>query len=131
MKSFVLFVFMLSATICLGQDGWSEWKTSNCYQGIDFRVKKGEYVESAKAFKWIMQIKNKYEESISVSFNLSSAEKEGPFRQQNAISGGITESSFLIEGVENTSEVFGEIKGLKFENSNEFYNCDTKNSPNN
>ena len=122
-----LFVFFLSTNLCLSQDGWSEWNTSSCYQGIDYRVKKGDYNEFTKGYKWIMQVKNRYKEAASISFNLSSANKQGSFTRQNAISGGTTQSWFLIKGIENASELIVGIKAVKFKNSNDFYDCDSQN----
>jgi hypothetical protein len=41
------------------------WKTSSCYRGIDYCVKRDSYNEYAKKYKWIIKFRNRYTKQIS------------------------------------------------------------------
>jgi hypothetical protein len=43
---------------------WSNWRSSNCYQGLDFSVKKGDYNEYAHKYMWYIRFRNRYNETI-------------------------------------------------------------------
>lgn len=48
------------------QEGYGPWRTTHCYQGIDFRVKIEPRPVNGK-YKWIVDFRNRYQEEVAFS----------------------------------------------------------------
>jgi hypothetical protein len=44
---------------------WSDWKTSTCYRGIDFRVSRGDHNEEKNLWLWEYEFRNRYNENVT------------------------------------------------------------------
>lgn len=49
---------------------WGAWRESQ-FSGLDFRVKCGEYNDSAKKQTWYLQFRNRYQKKIYFSFKMA------------------------------------------------------------
>jgi hypothetical protein len=50
---------------------WGEWINDDCFKGIDYRVKKGDYNSYSRQWYWYMQIRNRYHDEINISYTIS------------------------------------------------------------
>lgn len=46
------------------QSDWSYWQQTDCLAGVDVRVKRGDYNQVAKKYKWYVEFKNRYDEKV-------------------------------------------------------------------
>lgn len=69
-----LLLFTLSFTPVIHHStasDWGEWINDDCFKGIDFRVKKGEYNSYAKKWYWYVQFRNRYNNQVNYSYSVS------------------------------------------------------------
>ncbi len=44
--------------------GWDSWNTTDCFRGLDFRVRNDGYNKYADKYRWSIQFRNRYQENI-------------------------------------------------------------------
>jgi hypothetical protein len=47
---------------------WGPWSPDDCFDGIDFRVKKGDYNSYANKWYWYVQFRNRYNKQVYFSY---------------------------------------------------------------
>tara|TARA_R110002033_G_scaffold162910_1_gene199770 strand:+ start:1899 stop:2336 length:438 start_codon:yes stop_codon:yes gene_type:complete len=47
---------------------WGSWGADDCFNGIDYRVKKGDYNSYAKQWYWYVQFRNRYNKPVNFSY---------------------------------------------------------------
>lgn len=68
------FILLVCSTILINIQvsaqnyNWSSWKTTSCYQGIDFAVKRGPYNQYAQKYTWYIMFRNRYNGDVYFSF---------------------------------------------------------------
>lgn len=55
---------MIYSTSLLAQTNWGTWQQTDCLKGLDFRVRRAEYNEYAKKYKWYVEFRNRYYDNI-------------------------------------------------------------------
>ncbi len=65
---------ILVSTDMHAQGDWGDWQQTDCLNGLEFRVKRLEYNQYAKKYKWAIQFRNLYNENIH--FNCVAVEPE-------------------------------------------------------
>lgn len=50
------------------EQGWGSWNTTDCFRGLDFRVKNDGYNKYAKKYRWSIEFRNRYKEKIHFSY---------------------------------------------------------------
>lgn len=50
------------------QSDWGEWKAIPAYNGILFRVKKGDYNQYSQKYYWYFQFKNQYTKEVTFNY---------------------------------------------------------------
>lgn len=75
-KLILILIVIFTTSQVFAQSNWGAWKTSDCYKGLDYRTKKGDYNEIAKKYKWFVEFRNRYHEPLSLSTNLFATESE-------------------------------------------------------
>jgi hypothetical protein len=64
----VVMTFTLTSLKPSDNSDYGAWKSTSCFSGLDFCVKKGEYNEYAKKYHWDIKFRNRYNQSISFSY---------------------------------------------------------------
>jgi hypothetical protein len=63
---FIVFLFVsLTNSKSTINSEWGEWKTTSCFRGLDFCVRKASYNEYAKKYEWWVKFRNRYHENVS------------------------------------------------------------------
>lgn len=57
-----------SLTVNNESNEWGAWVNDDCFSGIDFRVKKGDYNNYAKQWYWYVQFRNRYNKQVHFSY---------------------------------------------------------------
>jgi hypothetical protein len=57
-----------SLTINNDSNDWGAWGNDDCFSGIDYRVKKGDYNNYAKQWYWYVQFRNRYNKQVHFSY---------------------------------------------------------------
>ena len=76
MKNLLRFFCCVGITIMLSsytppqQSDYGQWRTSSCYKGIDYAVKRGDYNQYAKKYQWFVKLRNRYKQEISIGYNV-------------------------------------------------------------
>jgi hypothetical protein len=52
----------------LTQQDWGEWVSDDCFKGIDYRTRRGDFNDNLNKWMWYAQIRNRYDEKINISF---------------------------------------------------------------
>lgn len=74
-KIFLLTILLFQLTFVFGQKTtkWSEWKTSNCFKGLQFSVKResNEPDKQTNSYWWNIRFKNNYNRKVGFSCTLT------------------------------------------------------------
>lgn len=69
----ILSIIILTAVISSftsssqSQSGFGPWRTTTCFKGLDYSVKRASYNESAKKYEWWVRFRNRYK--VNASFD--------------------------------------------------------------
>lgn len=61
---------------------WSGWKSTECFSGLKYRLKMGDFNGFSHETEWYIQFKNEYQKTVNFSFLMV------PFSQKNTIKRG-------------------------------------------
>lgn len=122
----------LELALSVNQSGWGSWKTTDCFRGLDFRVKRGNYNQYAKKYKWFVQFKNRYDEKIYFNFamveyrNRSIIKNSGDtkYRGNATANGGIKESYFLVDDDSSVYVYVNKVRLGEKDWGKDYYDCD-------
>lgn len=127
----ILTVFFVS-TETHAQNSWGAWNTMGCLDGLDYRVKCGEYNRFAKKYSWQVEFRNRYRKDIHFSFTAVEPHRKSEIKNSGktnrrhtvAANGGIERGWFLIDA---TSSIYVYVNQVRFGNQDipgtEYYNC--------
>lgn len=119
----LLSLFLFANISHAGQ--WSSWQTTNCYDGIDYRVKYNRKTTIEGKHEWGLQIRNRYREEMRLSWELteSGISNVDTSNRSNLEAGdSLDRSYFLTTGPGGRVLVW--IDGVKFIGDNDYYGCD-------
>lgn len=70
--SILLLISVTSSFKNLSLSGdYGNWQTTSCFKGVDFCVRKVEYNEYAKKYKWLVKFRNRYYEDVHFDCKLT------------------------------------------------------------
>jgi len=133
MKTIIIsIIFSLFSITVYSQDGWSSWTQTDCYKGLDFRVKKTEYNEHAKKYRWSVQFRNRYQENIHFSCTAVKPSERSKIRSSNKTTdrmhakgnGGTTGTYFLVDAPSDIYVHVNKVKIGKDTWEGGYYDCD-------
>ena len=79
------------APMATAQRKYSEWKTDTCFQGLHWRVSKGDYNASAKKYTAYIQFRNSYQTRVAFGYIVkSSAEELDAYAKLNGVEGRVS-----------------------------------------
>lgn len=109
------------------QSDWGPWNQTDCYKGLDFRVKnRGKNYDGTK-YKWSVQFRNRYYDKIYFSYEVYNNRPSNPRTtnrtdlDHNKISSGYRD--FYMQ---NGSSIFVYVDKVRFKKDGlqDYYNCD-------
>ena len=114
------------------QTEWGSWNTTDCFRGLDFRVKRGNYNQYAKKYKWYVQFKNRYDEKIYFNFamveyrNRNHIKNSGNTKHRGnaTANGGIKESYFLVDDASSVYVYVNKVRLGDKDWGKDYYDCD-------
>ena len=59
---------MRSESVTKGASDWGEWTNSDCFKGVDYRAKRGDYNSYANKWHWDVQFRNRYNNQLNYSY---------------------------------------------------------------
>ena len=66
---------------------WGPWKTTSCYKGLDFRVRRTQEDSfNGPKYEWEAQFRNRYEDQISFNFKITEPGDESETGDRQSIS---------------------------------------------
>ncbi|UAY52639.1 hypothetical protein [Ferruginibacter albus] len=68
LKTIITMFFIIGCITAKAQSEYGQWRTTSCFKGIDFCVKKASYNESARKYEWWVKFRNRYTQTISFDF---------------------------------------------------------------
>jgi hypothetical protein len=115
----------------IDQNGWGSWKTTDCFRGLDFRVKRKKSSYSSKT-EWLVQFRNRYNNKIYFNFEIV------PYSQRSAIirsqrttnrtdlNANTTERRTHYRYLEESNTVYVHVNKVRFnkDGSQSYSNCD-------
>ena len=119
----VLSLFLFANLAHAGQ--WSSWQTTNCYEGIDYRVKYEKEVLDGKKHEWLLEIRNRYRDEMSLSWEITEAGRSDVnLNRRSTLGAGesLDRSRFLTTGPRGRVSVW--IDRVRFISDSDYYGCD-------
>jgi len=124
-------MFLLSAN-SFSQSSWGYWQQTDCLEGLDFRVKRGEYNKYAKKYKWYIEFRNRYSNNIHFSCIAVEPSRRSEIRNSGKTSdrthakanGGTTTVWFLVN---SSSEIYVYVNRIRINDKDwgvDYYDCD-------
>lgn len=125
------FIILLSSASSLAQTDWGYWHETDCLKGLEFRVKRLEYNQYAKKYKWAVQFRNKYQQDIH--FNCIAVE---PQREREIKASGKTSDRIHVKAnndnghawflVDSPSSVYVFVNRIRIgdKDNGDYSNCD-------
>jgi hypothetical protein len=113
------------------QNGWGNWKTTDCFRGLDFRVKK-KTSNYSKRTEWLVQFKNRYNNKINFSYEIVPYSKRSEIRNSERttnridINANTTERSSHYQYLYESNMVYIHVNKVRFgrDGSQAYSNCD-------
>jgi hypothetical protein len=59
---------------CTLQHEFGAWRTTSCFRGLDYCVKRTEYNEYSRKYEWHVKFKNRYVENITINCVLAASD---------------------------------------------------------
>ncbi|WKD86593.1 hypothetical protein KCTC32516_01969 [Polaribacter huanghezhanensis] len=135
-SSIIMFV-MIGATAFTttseSQSEWTQWQSTKCLKGINYRVKMDKYDMSRRARKWEIQFKNRYNATIYFNYKAISTAQIKKIRSARESRNRITlegdgaETKALSTYVKANKELFVNITKIRFGKEDvgkNYYKCD-------
>lgn len=60
-----ILTLMISSFKSPFQPSYGPWRTTSCFKGIDFCVKRASYNESVRKYEWWVKFRNRYQEDVA------------------------------------------------------------------
>jgi hypothetical protein len=113
--------------ISSNQSDYGPWRTTSCYRGLDYCVKRASYNESARKYEWWVKFRNRYQEDISFNYVLKESNVNGAAGTDRGTvkKGSISSGSWFLVADPNSVSVF--IDKVRFGEDNwsdKYANCD-------
>lgn len=123
-----LLLFTLSFTPVIHHpttSDWSEWVSGNCVQGIDYRVKKGDFNNYAKKWYWYVQFRNRYNNTVNFSYSVSEpGTMTNPDHRSRMTGGNLSDATgFLMYSGDKVHVRVGYVR-FGDSDSGQYVNCD-------
>lgn len=105
---------------------WGEWIQDDCFNGIDYRVRKGDYNSYSHQWYWYAQIRNRYNKKVNISYIIS---EPGEIKTPNArtiIEAGGIDGAGEVALLNSSERCHVRVGYLRFgdDDSGSYYNCD-------
>lgn len=120
-----------SASRIVAISEWGQWVTCDCYNGLDFRVKRADEGLSNGEFEWKVQFRNRYNEKIYFSFVIVESWRREEIRNSGKttsrinVSANYTETSSHWTFLKETSNVYVHVNNVRFgSDSGPYVDCD-------
>ena len=106
-KIIIVTMLVFNLTVVFGQnEKWGSWEQSDCYKGIQFRVKLQDYNNSAKQYHWKTQIRNSYNKKVTFTYDIRDSSIDG---RESINPGAISESWTLNSSNTSLSFTFSKV----------------------
>jgi hypothetical protein len=93
---------------------WGRWKTVNKYDGLDFRVRCGDYNDYAQKYHWSYEFRNRYRKEVSVYYTVY--DKRGNENKGGmTIRPGGTQASWGLFGINCSRTLWMGTRKVEFE----------------
>lgn len=107
------------------QSDWGEWINDDCFKGIDYRVKKGDYNSYAGKWHWFVQFRNRYNNRISYNYSISEPGiKTEPDHRDHISSGSLSNSKIAL--IQDPNRCHVRVGYIRFgdDDSGSYVQCD-------
>ena len=113
------------------QNGWGTWKTTDCFRGLDFRVKRKKSSYSTKT-EWLVQFRNRYNNKIYFNFEIVPYSQRSAIRRSQRttnrtdLNANTTERNSHYRYLEESNLVYVHVNRVRFnkDGSQPYSNCD-------
>jgi len=112
-------------------EGWGSWNTTDCLRGLDFRVRNDGYNKYAKKYRWSIEFKNRYKESLHFSYKAVAPNQKYEIRRSGKTtdrihvnSGGKRGSYYLVN---SSSSIYIYVNRIRIHHKDygvKYYKCD-------
>lgn len=111
----------------INQGDWGPWNQTDCYKGLDFRVKnRGKNYDGTK-YKWSVQFRNRYYNKIYFSYEVYDNRPSNPrTTNRTDLDHNETSSGYQDFYMQNGSSIYVYVSKVRFKKDGlqDYYNCD-------
>jgi hypothetical protein len=111
--SLIVLTLIISSFKAPLQSSYGPWRTTSCFRGLDYCVKRASYNEYAKKYEWRVKFRNRYNENVSFNCvlkesSVSSAKGTERVTVKANSEGG--SSWFLVADANSVNVFIGELR---------------------
>lgn len=103
LKMSMVLIFSLCALLVLSSfhrkisNDWGEWSNDDCFKGIDYRAKRGDYNNYAKKWHWYVQFRNRYQQKLNYNYAIDEpGTRPTPDHRDHIDGGDLSESKIAL-----------------------------------
>jgi hypothetical protein len=108
-------------------NNWGPWKQTDCYRGLDFRVKKrGPNYDNTK-YIWAVQFRNRYDDKIHFNYEVYDSRPSSPrTTNRTDLSPNETSSGYRDFYMHNGNSIYVYVDRVRLgkDGLQDYYNCD-------
>ncbi|WP_299665318.1 hypothetical protein [uncultured Polaribacter sp.] len=116
----------------INNQGWGSWNTTDCLEGLDFRVRNDGYNKYAKKTRWSIEFRNRYREKIHLSYKAVSPgekyeiKKSGKTTDRIHVNGnsGTYKTYYLVKSNSSVYVYVNKVRIGAKDYGYDYYSCD-------
>lgn len=110
---------------------WGSWTTTDCFKGLDFRVKRSSQNSYSKKYEWLVQFRNRYYEKVTFNYKMvpyaekSEIRRTGKTLNRVDVAANSTMSGSKWAYLDESSKVYVYVNKLRFgKDYGDYAECD-------
>lgn len=123
--SLTIITLMISSFKSPMQSSYGPWKTTSCFKGLDYCVKRASYNEYNGKYEWLVKFRNRYQEKVNFSFTAKESSVSSA-RTSNRISirSGGEDGTWFYLAEANSINVFVDQMRFGEDDFSKYASCD-------
>lgn len=128
----ILLLFLVPNSSFAQEEGWSYWEQSDCLTNLQYRVKRLEYNNYVKKYKWSIEFKNDYRTNLHFNCKAVHPDKQAEIKASKKTSdrvhvkanGGTKKYWFLVDA---HSDIYVYVNRIRLNDKDwgvDYYQCD-------
>jgi hypothetical protein len=104
---------------------WGEWVNDDCFEGIDYRAKRGDFNSYANKWNWYVQFRNRYNQRLNFNYAIGEpGTRPDPDHRTYISSNGTSDSKIALLISSSSCRVRVGYVRFGYDDSGSYEKCD-------